>query len=361
MLLRLRQPSTESDRRSVLDLCRETGYRVLDLNEETGFLRLEGEGDPSHRSRFEDLTAVQSVVHAGGARELHERRVGQADSQVEVGAARFGGGCVSLIAGPCAVESRDRLIEIALAARDAGATVLRGGAWKPRTSPYSFQGLGREGLELLAEARAASGLPVVTEVLDPRDVQAVGEFADMFQVGSRNMANSALLFELGRQSKPVLLKRGMAATAREFLLAAEYMLAGGNSAVVLCERGVRGFDSVTRNLLDVGAVAWLKATSHLPVLVDPSHAAGRASLVRPLARAGLVCGADGLIVEVHPETSEVHSDGAQALSFGELRTVAADMRALCGLDGRAFMETVEPPTRGETPTDQPLATAPLVD
>jgi 3-deoxy-7-phosphoheptulonate synthase len=251
--------------------------------------------------------------------------------------ARFGGGHLAVIAGPCAVEDGVRLLEIARGVRARGATLLRGGACKPRTSPYSFQGTGAIGLELLARARLETGLGVVTEVLDPRQVEAVGEVADMFQVGSRNMANTPLLSELGRTRKPVLWKRGFGATLREFLLAAEFVLAGGNTEVVLCERGIRGFDPSTRNVLDVGGVAWLKRTTHLPVIVDPSHAAGRSDLVRPLARAGLAAGADGLIIEVHTETSEARSDGAQAISAEAFALIAKDAAAIAALDRRTVV------------------------
>jgi len=212
--------------------------------------------------------------------------------------------------------------------------VLRGGAYKPRTSPYSFQGLGARGLEFLARARAETGLAIVTEVLDPRDVERVAAVADLLQVGARSMTNGALLSEVAASRKPVLLKRGVAATVREFLLAAEHVLARGNERVILCERGVRGFDKVTRNILDVGTVAHLKRVTHLPVIVDPSHAAGRRELVLPLAKAGLAAGADGLMVEVHPRPAEARSDAAQAVSPADFAEIARHARELVRLDGR---------------------------
>jgi 3-deoxy-7-phosphoheptulonate synthase len=335
MLLRLRSSTPERDLDSLLRIARELGYEPRLLDEGRRVLLLEGPGRPGHRSVFEDHSAVAQVLDAEDAPEL-TARAWRADRVVSVRDARFGGDRASLIAGPCAVEDERRLLEIAHAVRAAGGAVLRGGAFKPRTSPYSFQGLGVRGLEMLARAREETGLAIVTEVLDPRNVGVVHEVTDMFQVGSRGMANSPLLRELGTQDKPVLLKRGMAATVREFLLAAEYVLAGGNEDVVLCERGVRGFDSVTRNVLDVGAIAHLKRVTHLPVIADPSHAAGRSELVRPLARAGLAAGADGLIVEVHPAPGEVHSDGAQAISLEELDVVAREARALLGLLGKGL-------------------------
>ncbi|MEY2806492.1 MAG: 3-deoxy-7-phosphoheptulonate synthase [Planctomycetia bacterium] len=339
MLLRLRPSLIRAQVEAVLELAQALGYRTRFIDERRTLLQLEGEGAPDHRARFEDLCGVSAVLDAGGVRELHER-AGRPDLAVDVGPARFGGGVVSLIAGPCAVEDRERVLEIARAVQARGATALRGGAWKPRTSPYSFQGLKHAGLEILAEVRAETGLAIVTEVLDPRDVAAVADVADMLQIGARSMTNFALLAEVGKAKKPVLLKRSYMATVREFLLAAEYVLAEGNEEVVLCERGIRGFDSATtRNLLDVGAVAHLKRATHLPVVVDPSHAAGRGDLVRALARAGLAAGADGLIIEVHSDPSETHSDGAQAIlpeTFGE---IARDAQVIAGLDGRTLRES----------------------
>ena len=236
-----------------------------------------------------------------------------------------GGTELLVIAGPCSVEGRDQLRETAWGVRRAGAGALRGGAFKPRTSPYTFQGLGRDGLRLLADARRETGLPVVTEVLDPRQVETTAEHADVLQIGARNMQNSALLTEVGRIRRPVLLKRGLSATLTEFLLAAEYILARGNPDVILCERRIRTFETATRNTLDVSAIPVLHRETHLPVIVDPSHAAGTADLVTPLAYAAVAAGADGLIVEVHARPEAAWSDGDQSLSltgFGDL---------MCGL------------------------------
>ena len=257
-----------------------------------------------------------------------------------------GGAELLVIAGPCAVEGREMLRETALAVRRAGAGALRGGAFKPRTSPYTFQGLEEEGLRLLAECRRETGLPVVTEVMDPRHVEIVAEHADVLQVGARNMQNFPLLREVGRVRRPVLLKRGMSATITELLLAAEYVLAAGNPDVMLCERGIRTFETATRNTLDVAAIAVLHRETHLPVIVDPSHAAGRADLVTPLACAALAAGADGLIVEVHPRPDTARSDGEQSLSppqFDELMRivrpfVAAAGRRLSGSPGAPLQE-----------------------
>ena len=230
------------------------------------------------------------------------------------GRVAVGGRSLAIIAGPCSVEGREMLIDSARAVRDAGAVMLRGGAFKPRTSPYAFRGLGEEALDILAEAREATGLPVVTEILDPRQLQRMESVADVLQVGARNMQNFALLSEVGQSRKPVLLKRGLSATIDELLHAAEYILAAGNPNVILCERGIRTFETATRNTLDVAAVPVLKALTHLPVIVDPSHAGGRAELVEPLALAAVAAGADGLIVEVHPHPKEALSDGGQSLT-----------------------------------------------
>jgi len=350
ILLRLARALPAADRDSILLLCKELGYETRSPLERPDLLELaNGTPTPDHLSRLSDLTGVLAVLDRGEARQLGDRAPSAPDRQVAIGAALFGKGAVSIIAGPCAVESYPRLVEIASAVRDSGAVLLRGGAFKPRTSPYSFQGLGRAGLEILARVKAETGIGVVTEVLDPRDVEAVGEIADAFQIGARSMSNFALLREVGAARTPVLLKRGFGATVKEFMEAAEYVLAGGNDHVVLCERGVRGFDSVTRNLLDVGAVAHLKAATDLPIIVDPSHAAGRADLVPALARAGIVAGADGLLIEVHPNPGEVHSDGAQALSLPAFQEVVHQTAALVSLDGRRLITPSTTPSSNGTP------------
>ncbi|MFO1077570.1 MAG: 3-deoxy-7-phosphoheptulonate synthase [Planctomycetota bacterium] len=252
----------------------------------------------------------------------------------------FGGDAFVVMAGPCAVESEAQLTTAAQAVAAAGAGMLRGGAFKPRTSPKSFQGLGKRGLELLRAASRATGLPVVTEVMDPRDVELVAEHAAMLQIGSRNMQNFPLLREVGRQRRPVLLKRGAAATLDELLLAAEYVLQEGNEQVVLCERGVRGFDPSTRYLLDLAAVPLLQARTNLPVVVDPSHGTGDATLVAPMARAALMAGADGLLIEVHAAPGEALCDGRQALRPVEFAQLAADLRRLLPYTGRTWMRPV---------------------
>jgi 3-deoxy-7-phosphoheptulonate synthase len=257
------------------------------------------------------------------------------DSIVDVGGVAVGGGGVTVIAGPCAVESRDQLFSAAAAVKEAGATILRGDAFKPRTSPYSFQGLGEKGLELLAEAREEFGLPFIAEVVDPRDIELVSSYADLIRIGTRNMANFPLLAEVGRQPKPVLLKRGFTATIEEWLNAAEYVYKEGNHSVILCERGIRTFENQTRNTLDISAVPVVKGLSHLPVVVDPSHSGGRRALVAPLARAGVAAGADGLMIDVHPAPETALVDGAQAILPSEFATLMNEVEALSSALGRS--------------------------
>ncbi|MGC4001363.1 MAG: 3-deoxy-7-phosphoheptulonate synthase [Anaeromyxobacter sp.] len=270
---------------------------------------------------------------------LASREARPAGSVVNVGsgpaAVPFGGALVPVIAGPCAVEGWEGLEQAALAARAAGARMLRGGAFKPRTSPYAFQGLGEAALRLLARARERTGLPVVTEVMSPEQVPLVAEFADLLQIGARNMQNYDLLRAVGKVRRPVLLKRGLSATVEELLLAAEYVLASGNDQVILCERGIRTFERATRNTLDLSAVALLRQLTHLPVIVDPSHGTGVRSLVAPMALAAVAAGADGLLLEAHPAPDRALSDGAQSLPLEELPPLLARLRAVALAVGRA--------------------------
>ncbi len=299
---------------------------------------LVGDIDSFHHLNLRSLPGVGDVHRISDpyklvSRQHHSDRstvwVGPVHSQVPIGPDSF-----TFIAGPCAVESAQQTLEAAEMAQAAGATLLRGGAFKPRTSPYAFQGLGAKGLEILASVRETTGLPVVTEVVDARDVPVVAEHADMLQVGTRNMANFGLLQAVGGAGKPVLLKRGMTATIEEWLMAAEYIAQRGNLDVVLCERGIRTFEQATRNTLDISAVPVVQATSHLPVIVDPSHAAGRKDLVVPLSRAAIAVGADGVIVDVHPDPETALCDGPQALLGADLRALAQVVRHLPPAVGR---------------------------
>lgn len=265
---------------------------------------------------------------------LAARQETQPDTVIELkgpSAVKIGAGHCTIIAGSCAVESREQYISLALRLKDMGVHILRGGAFKPRSSPYSFQGLGEEGLKILAEARELTGLPVVTEVMDPRDLNMIYQHVDLIQIGSRNMQNFSLLKEAGQIDKPVILKRGLASTIEEWLLAGEYILAGGNEQVILCERGIRTFEDMTRNTVDIGGMALVKELSHLPVLVDPSHATGRRSLVAPVARAAVAAGADGLMIEVHQHPDQAVSDGAQSLNPESLERLLRDISKLADL------------------------------
>jgi 3-deoxy-7-phosphoheptulonate synthase len=289
---------------------------------------LTGNEGPIDPAAFIDLPGVEACIPVSRPYKLVSREVRPEPTRIEVGAATIGGGGFSIIAGPCSVESREQTLEVARAVKAAGANLLRGGAFKPRTSPYSFQGLKEEGLRILVEARAETGLPIVTEVKDTQTVDLVAESADMLQIGARNMQNFSLLEAVGECGLPVMLKRGLSATLRELLMAAEYIASRGNHRIVLCERGIRTFETATRNTLDLSAVCVLQRESHLPVIVDPSHATGQRDLVAPMARAALAAGADGVMVEVHPDPARALSDGPQALTPAEFERLAGELGVL---------------------------------
>jgi 3-deoxy-7-phosphoheptulonate synthase len=289
---------------------------------------------------FEALPLVDRVVRVSTPYKLVSRQHRPTGSIVRVAGAEFGGTAFPITAGPCSVESEQQIFETARFLQSLGVPLLRGGAFKPRTSPYEFQGMGEEGLRLLRRAGDETGMGVVTEVLSEQDVPLVAEYADMLQIGSRNMQNFALLKAVGAAKKPVLLKRGLSATIQEFLLAAEYIAAQGNLQIVLCERGIRTFDNSTRNTCDLGGVALLKELTHLPVAVDPSHATGRRSLVTPVARAAAAVGADGVMIEVHPVPEEALSDGQQSLSFGEFAEMQRKLTPYVQLREQQLLEAV---------------------
>jgi 3-deoxy-7-phosphoheptulonate synthase len=284
--------------------------------------------------QFQVLPGVVDVIRVLPPYKLASIEAHPQPSVVNVAGVRVGGGNLAMIAGPCAVESAERMDAIAAAVRQAGANILRGGAFKPRTSPYAYQGMGEDGLKILRDAGHKHGMPVVTEVMDPRRVELVERYADMIQIGARNMQNFVLLTEVGSTNKPVLLKRGMSATIVDLLMSAEYILSRGNANVVLCERGIKSFDPATRNLFDVAAVPACKGLSHLPIIVDPSHATGRPDLIPPCALAGVAAGADGVHIEVHNCPEEALSDGAQALLPEQYAEVAAQIRKLAELLGK---------------------------
>lgn len=317
MIISMSEHATEEEINHVIERIEGCGYRahVIRGAERTVIGAV---GSNQRRTELEALKAapgVDDVLPITHPFKLVSRQIKPDDTVVNVGGVLIGGPNIVVMAGPCSVESREQLFETARAVKAAGASMLRGGAYKPRTSPYDFQGLGVEALQLLSEARAETGLPVVTEVMSEADVDVIAECADMLQVGARNMQNFALLRCLAKTSRPVLLKRGPSATIKEWLLAAEYLLAGGNPDVVLCERGIKTFETETRNTLDLAAVALAKELSHLPVIADPSHGTGRRSLVPAVSRAAIAVGADGLIIEVHSCPERALSDGPQSLDL----------------------------------------------
>ncbi len=283
---------------------------------------------------LEAIETVESVMPVQQPFKLASREVRQEPSEVRVNGVIIGGKTVVVMAGPCSVESEAQVLEVADRVKEAGARILRGGAFKPRTSPYAFQGLKEQGLKYLAEARKRTGLPVVTEVLETESVEMVAEYTDILQIGARNIQNFTLLRRVGEMGKPVLLKRGMATSIQEFLLSAEYILAAGNPNVILCERGIRTFETTTRFTLDLNAVPVLKKLSHLPVFVDPSHGTGHWDLVAPMAKGAVACGADGLIIEVHPKPEEALSDGPQSLKPAKFAQLMRELRPVAEAVGR---------------------------
>lgn len=317
MIINMRERATEAEVQHVIDRVKEAGYQAhVTRGEERTIVAAVGSGGRRHA--LEALAAapgVDGVVAIAQPFKLVSRQVKPHRTVVNVGGVEIGDGSFVVIAGPCSVESREQLFSTARAVKAGGARLLRGGAYKPRTSPYEFQGLGVEALRLLSEARKETGLPVVTEVMSTEDVDVICEHADLLQVGARNMQNFALLRCLAKVGKPVLLKRGPSASVKEWLLAAEYLVAGGNPYVVLCERGIKTFETETRNTLDLASIALARELTHLPVIADPSHGTGRPSLIAPMSRAAAALGADGLMVEVHPCPERALSDGPQSLDF----------------------------------------------
>ncbi len=285
---------------------------------------------------FASMAGVETVHRIIQPFKLASRDFKSGDTTFRIGRHTIGGKKIQVIAGPCAVENLPTLLTIAREVQKAGASFIRGGAFKPRTSPYSFQGLGEEGLEYLAEAREETGLPVVTEVMDPRDIDVVLKYADVIQVGARNMQNFRLLQAIGSHDKPIVLKRGLSATIKDLLMAAEYIMAQGNNKVILCERGIRTFETATRNTLDLNAVPVLKNLSHLPVIVDPSHGAGQWNLVAPMAKAAIAAGADGLMIEVHSKPEDALSDGEQSLKPEKFKLLMKELKAVAKAVGRTL-------------------------
>jgi 3-deoxy-7-phosphoheptulonate synthase len=336
MIVNMSNNATPDQINHIIDRIKECGFQahVVEGAERTIIGAI---GSNGRRSEIEALRAapgVAEVIQISHPFKLVSRQLRQTCTVVDVRGTKIGAGDLVVIAGPCSVESEEQLMETARSVKASGATMLRGGAYKPRTSPYDFQGLGVEALRLLRQASRETGLPIVTEVMSEADVEIVEEYADMMQVGARNMQNFSLLRKLACVSKPVLLKRGPSATVKEWLLAAEYLLAGGNANVVLCERGIKTFETATRNTLDLAAVALVKELSHLPVLADPSHGTGMRSLITPMSKAAVAAGADGLIIEVHPCPERALSDGPQSLDLPGFRELMENLETRINADKR---------------------------
>lgn len=344
MLVVMKHNASDEEIAEVMETIKEMGYdaRAIPGGQRTA-VGLIGNDGGVDSARLQGLDGVLEVIPVTHAYKQVSREWREEDTIVSLpNGTRVGASDVVIMAGPCAVEGRDEILDIAHQLREMGATVLRGGAFKPRTSPYSFQGLGLEGLEFLARAREETGMMIVTEALDPDGADLVAQYADIVQIGARNMQNYALLRRAGRTGKPILLKRGMSATIDELLLAAEYVLAEGNEDVILCERGVRSFDQKhTRNLLDLAAIPVVKALSHLPIIADPSHGTGLRAKVTPMGRAAVAAGADGLIVEVHPDPPRAMSDGAQSLYPEQFRTMMDQIKVIARAIGRDVASPLE--------------------
>jgi 3-deoxy-7-phosphoheptulonate synthase len=340
VLIVMRHGATEEEVRRVIAVIEEMGYKASPMpGAQRTAVGLVGNDGRVDASRLEGLPGVQDVIHVTKPYKQVSREWKAENSVVRLpGGVAVGGTDVVTIAGPCSVESERQIIEAARQVKEAGAVILRGGAWKPRTSPYAFQGLGRPGLKLLAKAREETGLLICTEAMDPEGVGYVAEVADIIQIGARNMQNSSLLKAAGRAKKAVLLKRGMAATIEELLLSAEYVLAEGNHDVILCERGIRGFDTATRNVFDLTAIPVVHKLSHLPIIADPSHGTGLRDKVIPMARAAVAAGADGIMIEVHPNPEQALSDGAQTLFPDQFAQLMREVRVIAEVIGRRVAE-----------------------
>ncbi len=338
MIIVMKIGADESQVQETIDKIKDLGFGThVSKGENRTIIGVIGDVSSIDESDVERLRAtpyIEKIVRVTKPYKLVSRDFNKQDTVIDVDGIEIGGKKIVVMAGPCTVESKEQIINIAKEVKSSGATFLRGGAFKPRTAPKDFQGLGEEGLKFLLEAKEQTGLPIVTEVMDTRDVELVSEYADVLQVGTRNMQNYSLLKELGKCDKPVLLKRGMWATLKEFLSAAEYILAGGNKNVILCERGIRTFSDFTRNTLDLSIVPVLKSESHLPVIVDPSHGTGRKDIVKPMALAAIACGADGVTVEAHTDPQKAISDADQTISTSDLHGLMGEAKYISRVFGR---------------------------
>jgi 3-deoxy-7-phosphoheptulonate synthase len=339
MMIVMRTDATEKQIEAVISQVTESGLQAhLSQGAERTVIGVVGDTRIIQMEQLERQEGVDRLVPISRPYKLASREFRSEDSVFPVNGMSIGDGSVLVIAGPCSVESRTQILETAHAVREAGAHLLRGGAYKPRTSPYSFQGMGVEGLELLVEAREQTGLAIVTEVMEPERVSLVSRHADVLQIGARNMQNYALLNAVGVSNRPVLLKRGISATLDELLMAAEYILSHSNQKIILCERGIRTFETSTRNTTDINAIPVLKNQTHLPVILDPSHSTGHWDLVAAIARAGVAAGADGLMIEVHVHPDQALSDGSQSLKPERFAELMGEIRAICNAVGRPIAE-----------------------
>lgn len=336
MIIVMKQGAPPQEIEDVVRRVEELGYKVhLSRGEARTIVGVVGANEHElNEDTFRVMDGVEKTMRVMQPYRLASRDFTQMDTVLTVEGVPIGGKRVTVMAGPCSVEGREMILETAHAVKEAGATILRGGAFKPRSSPYAFQGLGEEGLRYLAEAREETGLPIITEVMSTEDVEIVGEYTDIFQVGARNAQNYSLLKALGKETKPVFLKRGLSGTIQELLMSAEYVLSGGNMQVMVCERGIRTYETMTRNTFDINAIPVLKELTHLPVIADPAHGTGASNLICPIARAALAAGADGIMVEVHPDPSRAWSDGPQSLTFERFAALMAELRALAPAVGR---------------------------
>jgi 3-deoxy-7-phosphoheptulonate synthase len=350
MMIIMRSNATEKQITDVVRTVETNGLRAhLSRGIERTVIGAIGDGRPVDKDQFMYLPGVDRIVPISRPFKLASREFSPENSVFPIDGMKIGANQIVIIAGPCAVESKEQLLETAHAVREAGAHALRGGAFKPRTSPYSFQGLGENGLQILAEARQVTGLPVVTEVMSPEQVSLVAQYADVLQIGARNMQNYSLLHMAGESQHPVLLKRGMSATTEELLMAAEYILSHGNRRVILCERGIRTFETATRNTTDINAIPVLKSLTHLPVILDPSHSIGNWEFVTAIARAGIAAGADGLIVEVHPHPTEAYSDGGQSLKPERFASLVTQVQAIAQAIGRSVAPALQAQPTAQLP------------
>ncbi|HWR82185.1 MAG TPA: 3-deoxy-7-phosphoheptulonate synthase [Candidatus Deferrimicrobium sp.] len=329
MIVIMNEKATVREISTVIKKIEDVGFRPH-LSQDNGktIIGMVGVGMEPEAAQLQSLPGVEKVLPIKTPFRLSSRELKPESTTISVRDVIIGGEAIVVMAGPCSVETRQQTLESARCVRRAGGQILRGGAFKPRSSPYSFRGLGKEGLEILAEARAETGLPIVTEVVSPRDIDLVCEYADILQIGARNMQNFSLLDEVGKAPRPVLLKRGLMSTIEELLMSAEYILSGGNPSVILCERGIRSFEKYTRNTLDISAVPVLKRLSHLPVIVDPSHATGQRYLIGPVSKAAIAAGADGLMIEIHPDPDNALSDGAQSLTLPQFEKLMVELSHL---------------------------------